>query len=295
VVAGTDGGYVHVNSTCGSGPPNTTCQTSGNGGLDLAGGGTVTAPHVYVAGTCKGATSNLVGSLTEGAVQIGDPLSELPQPTVGTPNPGAECGVGTGDFTRPSGSGSNGCSFNGSTTVNMLPGVYYGGWKISGHPTLLLAPGIYIMAGGGISLSGGTITSVQGGTGDPAPVLIFNTANPVTHTGQAGIDLTADATLKLHALDTGPYRGILVWNDRSGSNPSALVSLGGQVNLDLAGTIYSPKGSVKMEGGSGVAGSTNTASVQIIAWQFDVGGNGNLDMPYDSNELYHFPAKGLVH
>jgi hypothetical protein len=151
------------------------------------------------------------------------------------------------------------------------------------------------MAGGGISLSGGTITSVQGGTGDPAPVLIFNTDNPVTHTGQDKIDLTADATLKLHALDTGPYRGILVWNDRSGSNPTAIVTLGGQVNLDLAGTIYNPKGLVNLEGGSGVAGSTNTASVQVIAWQFDVGGNGDLDMPYDPSQLYHFPAKGLVH
>lgn len=293
-VPGTEGGYVHVNSTCTNGTPNATCGNSGNGALVLDGSGIITAPHVYVAGTCK-ASGTLVGTLTEGAVQIGDPLSELPMPPVGTPNPGAECGVGTGNFTRPTGSGSNGCQFNGSTTVNMLPGVYYGGWKISGHPTLLLAPGIYVMAGGGISLSGGTITSVQGGTGDPAPVMILNTDNPVTHTGQAGIDLTADSTLALHALDTGPYRGILVWNDRSGSNPSALVTLGGQATLDIAGTIYSPKGLVNMEGGSGAGGATNSASVQIIAWKFDIGGNGSLDMPYDPNELYHFPAKGLVH
>ena len=140
-------------------------------------------------------------------------------------------------------------------TVNMLPGVYYGGWKISGHPTLVLAPGIYIMAGGGIQNSGGTITSVQGGTGAPAPVLIYNTDNPVTHTGQASVDLQADSTLKLHAIDTGPYKGILLWNDGKGSNPTAIVSLGGQSNLDVAGTIYSPKGLVNMEGGSGVVGS----------------------------------------
>ena len=73
-----------------------------------------------------------------------------------------------------------------------------------------------------------------------------------------------------------------------------MVSLGGQSNLDVAGTIYSPKGLVNMEGGSGVAGSTNTAAIQIIAWHFDVGGNGNLDMPYDPSQLYQFPAKGLV-
>jgi hypothetical protein len=49
-----------------------------------------------------------------------------------------------------------------------------------------------------------------------------------------------------------------------------------------------------MEGGSGVAGATNSASVQIIAWQFDVGGNSTLDMPYDPSQLYQFPEKGLV-
>jgi hypothetical protein len=214
-------------------------------------------------------------------------------PPFGVPNPGAECGVGTGIFTTPTGPGASGCNFNGSGTVNLQPGVFYGGWKITARPTLVLAPGIYVMAGGGVSLqAGGSITSVQGGTGGPAPVLIVNTDNPVTHTGQADLDFNANSTLKLHALDTGPYKGILVWNDRSGSNPSAQVFLGGQTNLDIAGTIYSPKGLVKLEGG-GAAGST--AAVQVISWQFDVGGGADLDMPYDPAELYQFPAKGLVH
>ena len=130
-VPGTDGGYVHVNSTCGTGSPNATCGSTGpTGGLDITGNGTVTSPHTYVAGTCK-ASGTLVGPLTEGAVQIGDPLAELPMPPMGTPNPGAECGVGSGIFTTPTGPGSAGCSFNGNTTINLQPGVYYGGWKIS--------------------------------------------------------------------------------------------------------------------------------------------------------------------
>ena len=77
-----------------------------------------------------------------------------------------------------------------------------------------------------------------------------------------------------------------------GSNPTAQVTLGGQVSLDIAGTVYNPKGLVTMEGGSGVG---STAAVQIIAWQVDVGGNANLDMPYDPNQLYRFESKGLVH
>jgi hypothetical protein len=203
--------------------------------------------------------------------------------------------VGSGTFTTPTGSGAGGCKFNGSGTVNLQPGVYYGGWDISNHVDLVLAPGIYVIAGGGIKLTGGgTITSVQGASGTPAPVMFFNTDNPVTRTGQSNIDFTATGDLKLRALDTGPYRGILVWNDGNGSNPTAPVTLGGQTTLNVAGTIYSPKGLVSMEGGSGVAGATNSASVQIIAWQFDVGGNSTLDMPYDPSQLYQFPEKGLV-
>lgn len=293
VVAGIDGGYVHVNSTCSTGTPDTICGTNGSGGLVLDGGGTITAPHTYVTGTCK-ASGNLVGPLTEGAVQIGDPLADLPPPAVGTPNPGAECGAGSGTFTTPTGAGSGGCRFSGNTTVNLAPGVYYGGWTIQSKVKLVLAPGIYIIAGGGIKVTGtnNTITDVESSTGDFAPVLIFNTDNPVTHTGQSDLSFTAQSTLKLHALDFGPYRGILMWNDGKGSNPTAQITLTGGTSVDLAGTIYNPKGDVTMDGGSG-AGSS--ASVQIISWQFDVGGNSSLDMPYDPNQLYHFPAKGLVH
>jgi hypothetical protein len=291
-VAGvTSGGYVHVNSTCSTGSPNGACGNTGQGGLDIVGQGTITSPHTYVSGTCK-ASGSLVGPLDEGAVRIGDPLLELPPPSFGIPNPGAECGVGTGVFTAPTGPGAGGCRFPTGTT-NLVPGVYYGGWDIRNNVTLVLAPGIYVIAGGGVKLNaGGSITDVQGLSGTPAPVMIFNTDNPVTHTGQAPLDFTAQATLKLHALDTGPYRGIVVWNDGSGSNPNSAVTLGGQVSLDLAGTVYNPKGPVTLEGGSGVG---STAAVQIIAWQFDVGGNSNLDMPYDPSKLYRFDEKGLVH
>jgi hypothetical protein len=292
VVAGTLGGYIHVNSTCTNGTFSTSCDNSGQGALDIAGSGSVTAPHTYVSGTCKANGGlNPPGSLTEGAVQIGDPLAELPPPSFGVPNPGAECGVGSGVFTTPTGSGAGGCRFS-NTSVTLAPGVYYGGWDIRNNVDIIMQPGIYVIAGGGVKNTGGSITSVQSTGGAPAPVLIFNTDNPVTRSGQADLDFTATGTLKLRAIDAGPYKGILLWNDGNGSHPGSLVTLGGQTTLDIAGTVYSPKGNVKMEGGSG-AGSS--AAVQIIAWQFDVGGNSTLDMPYDPNQLYKFPQKGLVY
>ncbi|HEU0243803.1 MAG TPA: hypothetical protein VFQ75_07855, partial [Candidatus Limnocylindrales bacterium] len=128
----------------------------------------------------------------------------------------------------------------------------------------------------------------------PAPVMFFNTDDPSTKSGQADVDFNAVNTLTLRPIASGPYRNILLWNDGAGSNPSATISLGGQATLDIAGTIYNPKGLVTMEGGSGV-GSANTAAIQIIAWKWDIGGNSTLDMPYDPQGLYQLPQKGLVH
>jgi hypothetical protein len=288
VVPGTLGGYVQVNSVCSSGSPNTTCSTSGQSALDLAGNGQVTSPGIFTAGTCK-SNSPIGGPLTEGAVQIGDPLAELAPPDPAD-YPAGRCGPTEPPLTPA----STGCVFKDAGVTRIEPGVYYGGWDIQKKDAIIeLGPGVYIIAGGGIKLTNtGSITSVQGGTGGPAPVLIFNTDNPSTGTGQADIDFTANATLKLAAIADGPYKGIVVWNDGKGSNPGARIDLTGQSSVDISGTIYSPKGFVKMEGGSG-AGST--ASVQIIAWQMDIGGGANLDMPYDPSKLYQFDQKGLVH
>lgn len=290
LVPGTEGGYVHVNAQCSNGPPDGMCS-SGSGGLKIDGGSTLTAPHTYVNGTCQSSGGGPT-PLTEGAVQIGDPLAELANaPPQIAGRPAGQCGP-TGIVTAPTGPGSNGCKFNDAGVVPLLPGVYYGGWEILNNVTIELAPGVYIIAGGGIKLNAsGAITSVQGGLGTPAPVLFFNTDNPATGTGQGDIDFTAQSTLKLRAIDNGPYKGILMWNDGFGSNADSEISLGGQTNLDIGGTVYNPKGHVKVEGGSGVG---SVASIQIIADTFDVGGNSTLDMPYDPAGIYSFERKGLV-
>lgn len=287
----TSGGYVQINSSCSNGPANATCSP-GSGALKIdSNASTFTAPTTYVVGSCQATSGSINGGLVEGAPVTGDPLSELPAPDPAD-YPAGRCSP-TGPLLTP---GSSGCRFNGggSGTVALQPGVYYGGWSIGNNVTLQLSPGLYIMAGGGVSLNaGGSITSVQGAGGAPAPVMFFNTDDPSTRSGQASVDFTANSTLNLRPIASGPYRNILIWNDGNGSNPSATITLGGQTVLNIAGTIYSPKGLVTLEGGSGV-GSANSAAIQIIAWQWDVGGNGTLDMPYDPAGLYQLDEKGLV-
>jgi hypothetical protein len=69
------------------------------------------------------------------------------------------------------------------------------------------------------------------------------------------------------------------------------VSLGGNGDVVIAGTIYAPKAAVTLNGG---ATGTGSASIQIIAWQFSLTGGAVLTMPYDPRELYQFEEKGLV-
>jgi hypothetical protein len=242
-----------------------------------------------VTGTCKGSSTGLTGPLTEGAVQIGDPLSDLPPPRL-SDYPNGQCGPGGGNvITTPA--NPVGCTFTSDATLSQ--GVYYGGWTIANKVILTLGPGMYIIAGGGIKIQGtGEITDVAGGSG-PAPVMIYNTDSPTCPTGpcQKDITMSTKSSIDLRPIATGPYRGILIWNDGFGQNPAANVELLGGTNLNVGGTIYSPKGFVKVDGGGTAAG---TAALQIISWTWDVGGNSGLDMPYDPNGLYHFDSKGLV-
>lgn len=288
----TSGGYVQVDSSCGTSTGDDLCSSS-SGGLKVdANASSFTAPMTYVVGACQATSGTINGGLDEAAAYVGDPLAELPPPKL-SDYPAGRCN----STDPPLAPGGRGCKFMGSGTVILQPGVYYGGWQIQNNVTLQLSPGVYIFAGGGVSLNaGGSITSVQGSGGAPAPVMFFNTDDPSTGTGQSDVDFTATSTLSLRPVASGPYRNILIWNDGNGSNPTAKITLGGQTVLDIAGTIYSPKGLVTLDGGSGVGGSpTNTAAVQIIAWQWNIGGDSTLDMPYDPTQLYQIPSKGLVH
>jgi hypothetical protein len=298
-----EGGYVHVNSTCGN-PANINTSCTSDGGqsaLDVNGNGAqLTAPRVYVSGTCTVSGGSMTSPLVEGAVQIGDPLADLPPPQLAD-QPPAKCDPSdpASPYLTPTGPNSKGCNFPSGTTI-LDPGVYYGGWTISNHTDLELRPGIYYIAGGGITLSGAT-GSLESVSGDPtvdARVMIFSTDNRQTtcaglnsFQAQGPLSFSANSTFHAKALNTGPYKGILLWQDGKGCQPDAPVSLGGNGNVVIAGTIYAPKATVTINGG---ATGTGSASVQIISNQWVISGGATLTMPYDPRELYQFDQKGLV-
>jgi hypothetical protein len=299
------GGYVHVNSSCDNGQYNDACS-NGSGGFKKAGnaGSKIIAPHIYIHGTCESAGGTVQSPVTEGAPQIGDPLASLIGPRQ-EDYPAGYCPRKQGsvivyDQMVPTAAGCNISISN--ATVTLTPGVYYGGWTFSGNNmTVKLLPGIYIIAGGGIKATGSSAISSIGAdpTTDPARVLLFSTDN-TTDTScsaalgrcvQGQISLAGQNSLKIWGLDSGPYRGLLMWQDGRGSDPTAPISIVGQGAMNIAGTIYAPKANVKLEGNGS---STAVAAVQIISWTWEIGGNGNLYMPYDPAQLYTILQRGLV-
>jgi Putative Flp pilus-assembly TadE/G-like len=340
------GGGVQVNSNCG-GPVNPPyagpCLGTGDQALKVSGSNASlsTPASISVVGKC--AQNSSAGSITsgdgyvvnQGAVLMGDPLGSLMPPPFDYTTPGQACGGTThlDATTNNQGCGSGGVPWTGPecpddntvTCVPLSPGVYYGGWKISsGKVRLLLSPGIYIIAGGGIQQSGGTIDAVTDANGYPGHVLIYSTDNPYPayksacmsswtsgSTCQGSLSFTAQSKMSAYGLDaatciaipsTCPYVGLFMWQDGAGlanmrpdaSCPtmSCPVTVGGHAQWNVAGTIYAPDQQVTLDGGA--LGFSDTATVQVISWQWKLTGTATINMPYDANSLYHFDQKGLV-
>ena len=310
-----NGGYVHVNSTCNNGNFNDACS-NGSGAFKQAGnaGTKIIAPMIYINGTCEQNGGTVVSPVTEGAGVTPDPMAGLHGPRQ-SDYPAGHCprrqdSMIVYDQITPT--DPDGCQWNrNGTTVTLTPGVYWGGWNFSGNGvTVRLQPGIYIIAGGGASIRGSaaldSTPAVIGGDPvpgtDPARVLIFSTDNTMdpacvgstdARCVQGAISMAGQASMRLWGLDSGPWKGLLIWQDKRGSNPSAPIDLTGQGVLNLAGTIYAPLADVKITGNGNAAGTR--LAVQIISYTWDVGGEGNLFMPYDPSQLYHFVQQGLVH
>jgi len=336
-VAGTLGGYVHVNSPCGVSADDYCDNGVGSSALQIS--GRLVTPFAYVTGSCtyQGSLPNGLSCEPPPALPcpdedsqppLGDPLAGVPEPNL-SDFPNGVCPDGS--ISTPG--STAGCELKKSSycppdpldpqidICSLQPGVYFGGWKVGSKVRLFLEPGMYILAGGGIGLSGGeaSIEAVTSPSGIDARITIFSTDGPgcpfqggsIDAQCQSAIKFTADqaflakatnaATCGLVTPQACPWKGILLWQDGSASNPDAPVELGGQASTVLAGTIYAPRALVKITGGSDTTGCSSDPatqsclSIQIISYTWQIGGNALVEMPYDPNELYQLALRGLVH
>ena len=116
---------------------------------------------------------------------------------------------------------------------NWAPGCYSG--NITINTAVTMNPGTYVFTGA-LNLTGGSLT------GDGVTLYIA----PGGSLGGSG---NGNTTLNLTAPSTGPYHGILIYQDRSNTNP---VQLNGNSIANLTGIIYIPSAEFDLTGSTNV-------------------------------------------
>jgi hypothetical protein len=212
-------------------------DSSNSAGLYVNGPNTINMP-IGVAGNYVNNGATISPTPKTGVAPLPDPLSWVPQPTVG------KCDYN--NFTN------NGGKF----TLN--PGVYCGGIYINGPATITYNPGLYILKGGGMYLNGDATLIGNG-------VTFYNTTDTGTSSGNIGqIYLNGNDIIKLSAptsdvLGKG-LSGILFFQNRTvKSAPDAYIN--GNFGSTITGALYFPNSKLYYNGN----GTQNAPYTIIVA------------------------------
>jgi Putative Flp pilus-assembly TadE/G-like len=239
-------GSSQINAGCG-----VIDESSNSKALDTTGSACITGSSIQVVGNYSG--SCISPTPKTGITSPGDPL--------------------VGKYTRPTPGACTFTNWNNSGTT-LSPGTYCGGISIGGGTTVTASAGLYILYGGGLTVSGG---SNLAGTG----VTFYNTNNggsykPFTISG------TSSAT-QLSAPSSGAYEGLLFFQDPN--LPSNLWSqkdtISGTSATKFEGTVYLKHTNLVYSGGSNL----NTPYTIIVADTITFSGPSVLNADYSSLSL----------
>lgn len=219
-------------------------------------------------------------------------------------------------------------SINSSTPALLLPGIYRGGIKLGAQALVYLAPGIYVMDGGGFFANAGAqVYGVPDGinpaTYNPATwsclpancgILLYNTGTASGATKWGPITVGAGATFKVRSYNPDAdttklsnntayvpdpvYKNFLIWQSRTPVPFSNTVvqqdlTLAGGGAVFMAGTVYAPNAKVLMTGGAG-GSSGGDLTLQFVAWDLELKGNSNFYFHYDSQQFPELLDYGLI-
>jgi hypothetical protein len=192
--------------------------------LSASGNAQVKASLIDVhGGVQKSGNASFSPAPITGAAPLPDPLAALASPsTTGVTNHGSE-------------------SLSGNSRATISPGIYTQ-INVSGNASLTLGAGIYIIEGGGLTVSGNASII---GTG----IMVYNAGSNYPGSGGnfGGITLSGNGMLSMSAPTTGTYAGVLIFQSRQ--NTRAL-SFSGNAMDGMTGTIYAASALLSMSGNS---------------------------------------------
>jgi hypothetical protein len=151
-----------------------------------------------------------------------------------------------------------------SGTTYLQPGYYKGGIQATSSASLVLAPGIYYMDGGGFSFTSAGSLEAEG-------VMIYNEPS----NNSDSVTINGSGPVNVSGPTSGIYQGLAVFVDRTKDVPVNVQGNGSQTVI--SGTFYDAGGLIKLAGNGGV---TNMQS-QFISRAMDISGNGDINIQWD--------------
>jgi hypothetical protein len=213
--------------------------------LQVTGNVTVTASPINVVGGYQKTGNVTMSPVSTGAAVTQDPFASLPMPTF------------------------SGCSFtnysrSGNGNLVLTAGTYCGGITITGNHGVTFNPGVYVLYGGGLNLSG-NIAPITG-----TEVTLYNSGNGGTYP-YSSLSLSGNLTLNLSAPSTGTYAGMLLMQNPLNLQAATIV---GNSGATLAGNLYFPNNTLNFNGNS----DTVIPMGSVIAQKVSITGNTKFNM-----------------
>lgn len=134
----------------------------------------------------------------------------------------------------------HGTRINRNTTLS--PGVYCGGITITGNNTVTFDPGVYILDGGGLSITGSGMIVAHDVT------IILTNSGSTSYGSYGTFDITGSRNLYLSAIDTGDTAGIVLYQDRNAPSNGVNRIMGNNI-VEVDGVIYTPNQELNYGGG----------------------------------------------
>ena len=249
-----------------------TLGSSGSGALSVVGNSSVTASNcgIFVNSNSPSAiqlTGNV--NVTAGSINVVGGISKNGNVTTSPVTTGAPASANPFlNFPVPT---FTSCTFtnyskSGNGDIALTPGTYCGGINITGNHAVSLASGMYVLYGGGFSVSGNT--SPISGSG----VTIYNSGSGISGpNGYSGLSLTGNVVMNLSAPLTGSYAGMLFMQDPLNTQAASIVGNSGST---FAGNLYFPQSQLNLTGNSG----TSIPMGSVVAQKVGLTGNSNLSM-----------------
>jgi hypothetical protein len=237
-----------------------------------SGGSCTSADYIGIVGSDVGSQGACFPKAqpVSGIAPFNDPLAGVQPPTAPLcpANPPAWSPAGSCNY-QP----NPGLHCTGSATLQA--GTYCGGITASSSSVVLtFSPGTYVLAGGGMNITGG---SGIRGTG----VTFYNTVNASDKPAYNAISITGGSTISLSAPTSGPLDGILFFQDRN--LPAKYQykikdTISGNSSTNLNGALYFPLTQELDYTG----GSLATDYTIIVTYKLVITGNSTINDNYTS-------------